>query len=118
MEDNLKTLMDEGISVGTRIAEALEKLVNEPLIEITPAPPVCPHCGRINPEIQTRGGNPTTGLMSHYVMEAVCISCGGEIYAITRDWKVAGKRSELLAMADQIENEERTASFNGRSSDS
>lgn len=49
------------------------------------APPLCPHCGRFNPEIRS-GGTEGRGLMSEYVLVAICQHCEGTFYAMAQGW--------------------------------
>lgn len=82
----------------------MEKLANEPLIEITPAPPQCPHCSRINPEIQLDQSS-GRGIISDYVLEATCANCGRPIYAISKEWVIEGSRSGVIAIGERMKQE-------------
>jgi hypothetical protein len=104
MDRTIVKKLDEGISVATRIAESLEKLVNEPLIEITPPPPQCPNCGRINPEIQTEH-KADTGNMMDFVLEATCLNCGKPLFAFPSNWVIEGSRTGAIAYGERMRQE-------------
>lgn len=104
MDNELMKKFDEGLSDVKRIADSLVKLVNEPLIEITPSPPQCPHCGRINPQVQLDQAT-GTGAISEFILEATCANCGKPLYAIAREWVIAGSRSEMIGIGEQMKNQ-------------
>lgn len=103
MDRELKKVINEGIEVGTRIAVALEKLVNEPLIEVEPPPPQCPHCGTINPTIQVdQTAGVGVGKIAEYVLEARCSECNKPIFGVVRAWDVQGSRRDALVAGNRI----------------
>lgn len=64
-----------------RIADALEKLADDAVVEIEGGPPVCPHCGQYDPEIIVKESE-SKGKLSSYVVEAECDNCGAIMYVV------------------------------------
>lgn len=102
MDKDLKNTIDEGIAVGNRIADALETLVNEPLVEIKAPPPQCPHCGEVNPEIHINESGAIQGKLSEYVLEARCINCKNSVYGVVVEWSVQPDREAALIVGKQV----------------
>lgn len=75
------------IAVLERIAGALEKLAEEPLLDIKVAPPACPSCGVFNPQITTSESS-GTGPMNEFVIEMTCQECGTLFWGIPGQWSM------------------------------
>jgi hypothetical protein len=77
-----------------RIASACERMAEDPVIQMETGPPVCPHCGKMNPVVQTKdtGG---TGLMAEFVIKATCTNCGNIFYAIPLQYQVTSRITEI-----------------------
>lgn len=77
---------------------ALEKLAEEPVIQVETGPPVCPFCEKINPDVRTEESN-ASGPLVEYVVQALCLSCNNVFYAIPYQWdclKTVQQASELI----------------------
>lgn len=63
---------------------ALEKMVDEPALEIQwePGPPICPSCGNFNPSVTLPPGESETGRLGELFLEVRCGECGSTIYAV------------------------------------
>lgn len=81
MEPKVMALLERGV-------EALEKLNEDPVIQVETKPPVCPHCERINPVVHTREDE-GTGSMAEIVYRFECQHCKNPFYAIPLQWQVA-----------------------------
>lgn len=46
-------------------------------------PPICPHCGRLNPRIRNEGGD---GQFGEFLLVAACQECGETFIAIAQGW--------------------------------
>lgn len=69
-----------------RIAVALERMLEEPAVEIMePTPPICPYCNSINPVVTTEdsGGS---GQISEFIIRGNCGNCGNIIFAVSNEW--------------------------------
>jgi hypothetical protein len=66
---------------------ALEKLNEEVQVEIDPGPPICPHCGSEDPEVQCMEGA-STGPLSEIVIEAKCMECDNMLYAVIESYSM------------------------------
>lgn len=81
MEPDLKALLERGVV-------ALEKLNEDPVIQVETKPPVCPHCERVNPVVFTREDE-GTGAMAEIVYRFECQHCKNPFYAIPLQWQTA-----------------------------
>lgn len=93
--------LDEGLTTVNRIADSLEKLVNEPLVQIESPPPQCPHCGKFNPEVQIDQST-AKGHIGEFVLECICGNCGKEIYGCVAVWDLQGTRTGAIQVGTQI----------------
>lgn len=80
-----RNLIQRGIVALERNAEATEKMLaiaeQEQLVMTEPGPPVCPHCGKLDPEI-TQLEADGSGPLGHFVVVAECHHCNRTFYAI------------------------------------
>jgi hypothetical protein len=70
-----------------RIAVAVEKLNEEPILHIEGGPPMCPNCEAVNPEITVKEDN-GEGPFSQFIVNPTCETCGNPFYAIPLSWAV------------------------------
>ena len=80
MDAELKRLLERGV-------DALEKLSDDPVIDVPVKPPVCPYCDRMNPTIKVRESE-ATGPMAEFVILAECQSCRQHFYTVPEGWNV------------------------------
>jgi hypothetical protein len=73
---------------------ALERMAEDPVVEMEAGPPVCPHCSAFNPEIAVREEE-ARGPISGYIVNARCLSCGQEFYAVPHTWRMFTQRAEV-----------------------
>lgn len=95
--------MSELTEILTRLTEAVEKLGEDPVIQVETAPPVCPHCETMNPVISVdeSGG---TGLMAEFIIRCKCHKCNRIFYALPIQWRCVGEISQLeQVIAEQKE---------------
>lgn len=71
-----------------RIADSLEKLTSEPEVEIESGPPICPHCGKLDPVVIVEPDEGGTGEMSQIVIPCRCTECGQPIYIAIDSYSV------------------------------
>jgi hypothetical protein len=79
-----------------RIAVGVEHLAEDPVVEIEAGPPVCPACGRFNPEISVREQE-SHGPMFEFVLVAHCTHCTQKFYAVPTAWRNYVRREEVEA---------------------
>jgi hypothetical protein len=109
------TYRENLIALLERIAGGIEKMAEDPVVEMEVGPPICPHCGRFNPSVTTdeQGG---TGTIFEIYLEMVCNSCGNTIYGTPVQWSmhndVAALRAELVERMDSVDNGRRAARDN------
>ncbi len=91
-----------------RMCVSLEKISNDPEIEIDAGPPLCPSCGTLNPKVrlpQTEGG---TGPLGEIMIEAICASCSHTIYVVIESYSCHNDREkatlEAQGRAESYEN--------------
>lgn len=89
--------MSEMNEILERIAAGIEKLGEDPVIQMETAPPVCPKCEKINPVIRVEesGG---VGLMAEFVIRAKCEHCGTVFYALPLQWDITERLTEMNQM--------------------
>jgi hypothetical protein len=88
MEGRIEELLVRGVN-------ALEKLAVDPTVEISGAPPICPHCQTVNPKIAVRD-NPGTGQMGDQVVHATCLHCNMTFFAMATGWVSFRDEGELI----------------------
>jgi hypothetical protein len=71
-------LLERGVS-------ALERLAQDPVIQFETAPPNCPHCGRINPNVRVHEAE-ATGAMAEILYQFHCTHCNAVFYGIPVHW--------------------------------
>lgn len=82
-----------------RIADGIEKLGENPVIEMETAPPVCPNCERMNPIVRTEesGG---VGLMAEFVIRFRCEHCTTIFYALPIQYQSTTSMTEITQMVE------------------
>jgi hypothetical protein len=93
----------------TRIADGIDRLGQEPEIEIDWGPPKCPHCNAFDPqvEIEEQDGS---GPLSEYYLEPTCGACRKKFFIVIQGYSAHVERD----MASQ-EIEERKKGGHGNS---
>ena len=92
--------MAEITEVLERIAAGIERLAEDPVINVETAPPVCPHCETMNPNVSTEdtGG---TGPMAEYAVRFTCQKCNRVFYALPIQWTCVPEISMLEQVLEQ-----------------
>jgi hypothetical protein len=70
--------------LAERATIALEALAQDPIIEIEAAPPICPHCGKMNPTITIEEGG--EGPLAEIFFAAKCGECNKGFFAVPVTW--------------------------------
>lgn len=86
--------MSELTEILERIASGIEKLGEDPVIQMETAPPVCPHCETMNPDVgvEESGG---TGPLGEFVIRCTCQKCHRVFYALPIQWACVPEISQL-----------------------
>ena len=71
-----------------RIADALEKLIEQPEIELEFGPPICASCGKFNPVIRIDAQDAQEGPMLEIVTVATCTHCNERLYVVHESFSV------------------------------
>jgi len=69
------------LGLAERATLALEELAKDPVIQVETSPPVCPHCGQMNPVVKVRESE-AEGPLAEFIIRATCLQCGAEFYAL------------------------------------
>lgn len=80
-----------------RIAEALEKLATDPEVEIEVGPPVCPSCGKLNPDVSLPEQEGGQGPMAEIIVNGACMNCGTPFYIVIESYSMHLKSSTATA---------------------
>lgn len=78
MDSEIRDLLERGVV-------AVEKLAEEPIINVESGPPVCPFCETMNPRIRVRESE-ADGPLGEYVLQAHCQQCDEIFYAMPQMW--------------------------------
>lgn len=98
----------EGREPLDRIADALEKMAADPIIEYESGPPVCPHCGAFDPKITLPAHDEMVGPLSEFVIRAVAGCCGEVLFGVVESYSmhrtIDGAKSEIEARRERAGN--------------
>lgn len=100
--------LDALVQTGDRIASALEKLAADPEVEIEAGPPLCPACGKFDPEIILPEQESARGPMSQLVVEGTCGECGHKVFIIIESYSVHQSR---MTAVNEIKEREKGGFF-------
>jgi ribosomal protein L37AE/L43A len=89
-----------------RIAKACEKMGEDPVLEVEIGPPVCPHCGILNPKVSYEDTAGTGQLYEYFIMFE-CEECDKVFAAAPIQWSMHTSQHTLEA-----EMKERAGKFN------
>jgi hypothetical protein len=84
-----------------RAVIALEKLAEDPVLQIEAGPPICPHCQTINPEVTVVADSGGKGPLSEFAILPECGSCEQKFYAVPIEWAIFTTHQEA---EKEIEN--------------
>lgn len=96
MDRQLYELLQRGV-------EAIERLSEDPVIQVETMPPVCPHCDEMNPNVSV---NDTAGQgpLAEIVIKATCLNCNKEFIAMPMQMEMATTISEATEiMAERMQ---------------
>lgn len=106
MDKTLIRKLDQGITIGRRIATSLEKLVDEPMVEVQSRPAQCPHCGMISPTVEiSKQDDPLIGRLTNYIVEAKCTNCNQIFWALPANWTMFSDWDSVLEIANRLREE-------------
>jgi len=86
-----------------RAVVALETLATEPEFEIPASPPLCPHCGVMNPTVVSQESE-GQGKMSEIFLELACTHCNGKFLVVPQGWVNFESVNELREFFERAEN--------------
>jgi hypothetical protein len=94
-----------------RIATALEKIASDPEIEIHAGPPICPHCGQFDPDIEVPANPTMRGKLGNYIVAVTCVHCQKVMYGVIESYSM---HASLETVALELESPERKEMFSGK----
>lgn len=83
-----------------RGVEALEKLSDDPVIDVPVKPPICPNCERMNPFVRVRESE-ATGPLFEFVILCECMSCNEIFYALAEGWNCLADIEQLKILISE-----------------
>ena len=90
-----------------RAVTALEKIADDPVLQIESGPAVCPFCQTINPPVKVDDDS-GEGPFSMFVTEPQCLVCENKFYALPLQWATFTSHEELsdelVRRADEYSN--------------
>lgn len=96
--------MERAEELLERIAVAVEKLGEEPEFEIPTSPPVCPHCGTLDPVVIVHEDVRQQGKMSEFFIKLTCTNCSNIYFVMPQGWVNFTELSELREFFERADN--------------
>lgn len=98
-------VQDHQLKLLERLTVAVERLADDPVIEMEVAPPVCPNCHLFNPTVATSEAAGTGPMVELYV-EMKCQNCDTTFWGAPVQWSVHSDienlRGELQERAEHV----------------
>ena len=101
--------MERLIEVAERVAGGIERLAEDPIVEIEAGPPTCPHCQKFNPEVEVRETQ-GSGPLFEFFITAICLECRQTFYVLPLQYST---HPNIESLTQEIN--ERGGNSNGRS---
>jgi len=105
--------LGRGVVALERAAVALERLAEDPVIQMETGPPVCPHCEKMNPMVRVEESN-AQGPLGEFVIQAHCVNCNHVFYGLPLQWECV-KTTEDARLV--LKEREEIRGFNNGSKD-
>lgn len=83
--DALESVLGPWAPLAERAVSALEKLSDDPVIDVPVKPPVCPNCQKLNPAVRVQESE-ANGPLFEFVIMCHCLSCNSTFFAIPESW--------------------------------
>lgn len=93
MKDEKLDRVIEALERSAKAQEDLIVLATEERDSNIFGPPLCPHCGTLNPDVHNGGGE---GPMAEFALIATCGSCAKTLFAVPQGWLCFTTRDEAL----------------------
>ena len=77
-----------------RLVVGVERLAEDPVVEIESGPPICPHCNRVNPIVDVNEGGGRGRLYECFIV-ARCAGCHEEFYVVPMHIETFTSKAEL-----------------------
>jgi len=105
-EARMEELFNRGV-------EALEKIASDPVIEYEAGPPICPHCGKYDPEITTPASDGAHGPLSELAISAQCMNCGSTFVVVIESYSMHRTPDTAIVEINERKERERAGNANG-----
>lgn len=102
VESQVIEIIGKGIDALNRLSEGIERLVDEPMVEVESTPPKCPHCNILYPTIIVAPTEQLIGPIDEFILVCNCDNCGKEIFGIVTGWMIQGDKGSAISNAKQI----------------
>ena len=89
---------------------ALEKMAQDPVLEMEVGPPVCPHCQKFNPSVRSHEGE-EEGPLFEFVAQFLCLECGKVFYGLPVQWSL---HQDTLTLKIEMQGRSDLAATNQR----
>jgi hypothetical protein len=93
MDQSERELLERGV-------RAIERLAEDPVIQVETKPPICPHCETMNPNVRVQE-HEADGRLAEFVIQAECLKCHKLFLAMPMQWEVV----KTVEDARQLVNE-------------
>ena len=78
-----------------RMALALESMATDAEVTVEFGPPICPHCGKFDPDVATFESQ-SQGKLSEFVIIAECRHCNQRIYGVVESYSMHENRNSAI----------------------
>lgn len=93
MSRDMRTFLERGVA-------ALEKMADDPVIQVETKPPVCPRCNTINPKVRVQEAE-EEGRLAEFIIQCHCLHCNQVFYALPLQFDVAASVSEASQLIQE-----------------
>jgi len=91
MDERLEEFLERGVT-------ALEKLAEEPILNIEATPSRCTNCGKIDPFVKIQNEDTEgSGKLSEFFLVLQCQECNKSFYAAPAGWFCYQSSAEMLS---------------------
>lgn len=93
MDEEERGLLERGVS-------ALERLADDPVLQLETGPPVCPHCEKENPVVRVEE-RAAQGKLGSWLLQAHCLNCNFVFYALPTQWETTKSIEEARMLVTE-----------------
>lgn len=105
LDNDTRDLLQRGVT-------ALERMAEDPIVNLEIGIPACPHCDTINPMVMVRESE-AVGKLAEVVFQCTCQSCHEQFIGMPTQWFCARNVEEAQEYRQEREIQEATVGRTG-----